>query len=100
MQSRQVAFWVHATEYVSFLVAALLVWSYVTFVHFLISGRRPTLKEYLVVAGCFSVCWSLASLPFRSISKSFRQEDGAISGDNGSFVETSTTSREALEEAT
>jgi hypothetical protein len=67
-----------AAEYVLFLFVSLFAWSEVAIVLFLIFGRRPTLRGYLFAVGCFSICWALGYLPFRSIWEKIRGKGKAI----------------------
>jgi hypothetical protein len=65
-------------EYVLFLFVSLCAWSEVAIVLFLIFGRRPTLSGYLFAIGCFSICWAMGYLPFRSIWEKIRGKGKAI----------------------
>ena len=67
-----------AAEYVLFLFVSLFAWSEVAMVLFLIFGRRPTLRGYLFAIGCFSICWAMGYLPFRSIWEKIRGKGKAI----------------------
>ena len=63
MQSSQAEFRAHVVDCVFFLFAAVFAWSEIAILRFLISGRRPTLKGYLIGIGGFAICWFLSYLP-------------------------------------
>jgi hypothetical protein len=48
VQSSQAEFRAHVVDCVFFLFAAVFAWSEIAILRFLISGRRPTLKGYLI----------------------------------------------------
>ena len=71
MRSSQAEFRAHVVDCVFFVIAAVFAWSEIAIVRFLISGRRPTLKGYLIAIGCFSICWLMGYFPFRPIWEKF-----------------------------
>jgi len=75
---RKDAFRNEVAEYVVFAFVSLLAWSEVAMVRYLILRTPPTFKEYLSVAGCFSICWSLGFLPFREILEKLSPNQPAI----------------------
>jgi hypothetical protein len=97
VQARKTDFRTHAAEYLLFFFVSLFVCSEVAIVIFLIFGKRPTLRGYLLVIGCFSICWSLRYLPFRSIWEKIRNEECAINANGCSSIEDSGASMEASE---
>jgi hypothetical protein len=61
-----------AAECVLFFLLLLFAWTELAIVFLLVFGIRPTLRGYVLVVGCFSICWSLGYLPFRSIWEKLR----------------------------
>ena len=68
----------HSVDFVFFLFSTLVVWGEVAVVHFLMSGKRLTLKGSVPGLGCLSICWLLGYLPFRSIWELLGEKRRAI----------------------